>query len=290
MAQKLTAVASDTLRLMLMVYEVLGDSVVGMSKAVPVPTGAAARSAPARPATAPAASRSKKKGKKKAAQAEPLGAAQRAALAESQRLERIKTLQRRFVELHVAEKRHQRKNHLLRLYIEHEARKAAPQSAALLTVEEKAEMDVMGGKRELMMAAEGGDNVLLMPGGAGDSASKADLEQVDAARLSKLMEIMAATDSLITHTAAHTDAGAPRVLPASGDIGTVGAGSACGAKGVHDKLSLHSDTKERIKTMCAEMRGGGGVEAVPHGIGGGSEKKQKPSTSFKRTLAAQQWV
>eukprot|EP01044_Picomonas_judraskeda_P044311 COSAG03_NODE_23721_length_277_cov_1.443820_2_plen_32_part_01 len=32
MAQKLTAVASDTLRLMLMVYEVLGDSVVGMSK------------------------------------------------------------------------------------------------------------------------------------------------------------------------------------------------------------------------------------------------------------------
>ena len=289
MAQKLTAVASDTLRLMLMVYEVLGDSVVGMSKAVPVPTGAAAKNAPARPATAPATSRSKKKGKKKAAQAEPLGAAQHAALAESQRLERIKTLQRRFVELHVAEKRHQRKNHLLRLYIEHEARKA-PQSAALLTVEEKAEMDVMGGKRELMMAAEGGDNVLLMPGGAGDSASKADLEQVDAARLSKLMEIMAATDSLITHTAAHTDAGPPCDLPAGGDFGGVGAGSACGAKGVHDKLSLHSDTKERIKAMCAEMRGGGDGEALPRGSGGGSEKKQKPSTSFKRTLAPQQWV
>ena len=287
MAQKLTAVASDTLRLMLMVYEVLGDSVVGMSKPVPVPTGAAAKSAPARPATAPAASRSKKKGKKKAAQAEPLSAAQRAALAESQRLERIKTLQRRFVELHVAEKRHQRKNHLLRLYIEHEARKAAPQSAALLTVEEKAEMDVMGGKRELMMAAEGGDNVLLMPGGAGDSASKADLEQVDAARLSKLMEIMAATDSLVTHTAAHTDAGPLRDLPAGGDIGTVGAGS----KGVHDKLSLHSDTKERIKTMCAEMRGGGGGgEAVPRGSGGGSEKNQKAPASSKRTLAPQQWV
>eukprot|EP01043_Picozoa_sp_COSAG02_P017340 COSAG02_NODE_784_length_17232_cov_12.871651_17_plen_127_part_00 len=120
MALKLTMVASDTLRLMTIVYEVLGDSIVGMSKHIPVP-GDATKTPQARPATAPAGTRSKKKGKKKkhVQQIETLDVAQRAAMAESQRLERIKTLQRRFVELHVAEKTSERKSHLLGLCKRH---------------------------------------------------------------------------------------------------------------------------------------------------------------------------
>ena len=44
-----------------------------------------------------------------------LGAAERAELAESKRLEKVKALQSRFVELHVAEKTRSRKEYLLGL-------------------------------------------------------------------------------------------------------------------------------------------------------------------------------
>lgn len=120
MALKLTMVASDTLRLMIIIFEVLGDSIVGMSKHIPVPNDNT-DNPPARPATATVTTRSKKKGKnkKQVRQVETLDVAQRAAMAESQRLERIKTLQRRFVQLHVAEKTSERKSHLLGLCERH---------------------------------------------------------------------------------------------------------------------------------------------------------------------------
>lgn len=221
MANNISMVAADTLRLMLIIFEVLGDSIVGMSKQVPTPTD---ENRAARPATAPAATRSKKKGKKKKhwQQVETMGAAEQAAKAENQRLESIKALQRRFVELHVAEKTRARKDHLLSLCkqdcytrvaqccghiiiaglnahcliyhhtlpqfamlltvsrslpcstdSEHKgtqqgnASDQASGSTALLSVEETAEMDVMGGKREVAMENKGGNNVLLTPDTSG---------------------------------------------------------------------------------------------------------------------------
>ena len=113
MADELSMVASDTLRLMLIAFEVLDDNIVDISKEVPMPSEQSA----ARAAPAPAATRSKKKSKKKKHQQQPetLSAAERVAMAEKQRLENIRALQRRFVELHVAEKTRSRKDHLLSL-------------------------------------------------------------------------------------------------------------------------------------------------------------------------------
>ncbi len=133
------------------------------------------------------------------------------------------------------------------------------------------------------------------------------------------MAILEATDSLQPHTASHGDAEPPDIIRAARDAladitegvdgagstygldssrdrlslhseGVDGAGSTYGLDSSRDKLSLHSDTKERIKAMCAEMRTGlsGGTKA--RSGGGSSEKKQKQSTSFKRTVAAQQWI
>ena len=106
------------------------------------------------------------------------------------------------------------------------------------------------------------------------------------------MEIVQATDSLQAHTAAHADAEPANILCAardgieSGD----GVGSTYGLDFTRDKLSLHSDTKERIKTMCAEMRTGSSGGSKARSGGRSCEKKQKAPTSFKRTVAAQQWI
>eukprot|EP01043_Picozoa_sp_COSAG02_P017342 COSAG02_NODE_784_length_17232_cov_12.871651_19_plen_111_part_00 len=110
------------------------------------------------------------------------------------------------------------------------------------------------------------------------------------------MAILEATDSLQPHTASHGDAEPPDIIRAARDAladiteGVDGAGSTYGLDSSRDRLSLHSDTKERIKAMCAEMRTGlsGGTKA--RSGGGSGEKKQKQSTSFKRTVAAQQWI
>ena len=125
MADKLSMVAADTLRLMLIIFEVLGDSIVGMSRpaepsAEETAAAAAKKQAAARPASAPVRGSSKKKGKKQKQrqqnqQVEVLGAVERAELAESKRLEKVKALQSRFVELHVAEKTRSRKEYLLGL-------------------------------------------------------------------------------------------------------------------------------------------------------------------------------
>ena len=105
----------------------LGDSIVGMSRpaeprAEETAAAAAKKQAAARPASAPVRGSSKKKGKKQKQrqrqqnqQVEVLGAAERAELAESKRLEKVKALQSRFVELHVAEKTRSRKEYLLGL-------------------------------------------------------------------------------------------------------------------------------------------------------------------------------
>ena len=124
MADKLSMVAADTLRLMLIIFEVLGDSIVGMSRpaepsAEETAAAAAKKQAAARPASAPVRG-SKKKAKKQKQrqqnqQVEVLGVAERAELAESKRLEKVKALQSRFVELHVAEKTRSRKEYLLGL-------------------------------------------------------------------------------------------------------------------------------------------------------------------------------
>ena len=58
MADKLSMVAADTLRLMLIIFEVLGDSIVGMSRpaepsAEETAAAAAKKQAAARPASAP---------------------------------------------------------------------------------------------------------------------------------------------------------------------------------------------------------------------------------------------
>jgi hypothetical protein len=116
MAEDISLVASDTLLLMLIIFEVLGDSIVSMSKPVTAPKDAAAKQAAQRPATAPPA-RSKKKGKKKKSGqvVEILPAAERAQMAEKERQDKVENLQRRFVELHVAEKTRSRRQQLLRL-------------------------------------------------------------------------------------------------------------------------------------------------------------------------------
>jgi hypothetical protein len=96
--------------------QVLGDSIVSMSRPATLPKDGGARQAAQRPATAPPA-RSKKKGKKKkGAQVEILPtAAERAEMVEKERQEKVATLQRRFVELHVVEKIRSRKEMLLHL-------------------------------------------------------------------------------------------------------------------------------------------------------------------------------
>ena len=172
MAEKLSMVAADTLRLMQIIFEVLGDSIMGMSRPATAQSEAAKKAAAPRPASAPAdRSSSKKKGKKNY-QLEALGAVEKAEMAEAKRLERRKALQHQFVEIHVAEKNRSRKEHLLWLYCDHrglteEQTPGEPPSdakAELVSVEDAAEMDVMGGKREILIVAHGGNNVLMRPG------------------------------------------------------------------------------------------------------------------------------
>lgn len=231
MAAQLSMVAADTLRLMIIIFHVLGDSIVGMSQPVASPPPVPSPSPVPRPATAPAA-RGKNKGKKKnkkkkqvlAQQTGSLGddtALARSHLAEQSRLDRVRELQLRFVSMHVAEKTHSRKEHLLKLYTANESTTQSREGGrsddgggAVVSVEEAAELAVLGGQREIVMTVRGGNNVLLCESGttAAPQLSQTELEKLDRERLGMMSEIVKAADSL----AADSDG----VVAAGGSQGT----------------------------------------------------------------------
>lgn len=109
------------------------------------------------------------------------------------------------------------------------------------------------------------------------------------------MEIMQAKEGVVAHSVAQDDSELARVIgrassPSRRDGSTVKVPEI--EEAPNGKVKLHSDTKDRIKAMCAEMSNGafGGAKDQPRGSGGrgGSDaKKQRASAPYKLTVARQ---
>ena len=318
MGSKLSMVAGDTLRLMLIIFEVLGDSIVGMSQpgtardAVSAAAAAKQRAAAERPASAPTRSKKKGKNKKRANQPAELSAAELAELAEINRLSKVKALQRRFVRLHVAEKTRSRKDYILSLYADStdEERGANRTAGQVVSAEEAAEIAVIGGKREIVMHAHGNSQGLLRTRSASSlpGPSEAELREQLEERLSMLSKIVKASNEV--GEAADTNPVLDSIASRAKDakvFESSGSGSDYLQPEEADdqpdgRLKLHNDTAERIKAMSLEamssesldeQAGGGGGDGsggggrAGGGGGGGGGGKQKRGGSKKQNGSAQ---
>ena len=295
-------VAGDTLRLMLIIFEVLGDSIVGMSQpgtardAVSAAAAAKQRAAAQRPASAPTRSKKKGKNKKRANQPAELSAAELAELAEIKRLTKVKALQRRFVRLHVAEKTRSRKDYILSLYADStdEERGVNRTAGQVVSAEEAAEIAVIGGKRQIVMHAHGNSQGLLRTRSASSlpGPSEAELREQLEERLSMLSKIVKASNEV--GEAANTNPVLDSIASRAKDAKVFeSSGSDYLQPEEADdqpdgRLKLHNDTAERIKAMSLDAMSSESLdEQAGGGGGGGGGGKQKRGGSKKQNGSAQ---